>query len=316
MPGFYNPLWLTGLILIPVLAVMYAWITKRKKNEAIAFSHLAFVKSALGDAKRSRRVHLLFILTLAALALLIVGLADPHIPLEQTKDGVNVILAIDDSGSMQADDYKPSRIEAAKSAGEILIKSLDQKDYAGVVIFESGATTAAYLSPDKDRVREKLLSIRAREGQTAIGDGLTLAIDMAGSVPGRKSVVVLLSDGVNNAGVISPDEAVGFAKEAKIQVFTVGMGSDQPVITGRDWMGNPQYARLDEATLQSVAAKTGGKYFKSVDAGTLKEIYANLNQEITREKEETSIKDLFIAGALALLVLELWLRYGMKRIIQ
>lgn len=316
MPVFYNPIWLLGLILIPVLAGVYLWITKKKKKEAITFSNLAFVKSALGDVKKSRRTHILFVIALAALALLFVGLADPHIPLEQTKEGVNVVLVIDDSGSMQANDYKPSRIEAAKSAADILLRNLDPKDSAGVVVFESGATTAAYLSPDKDRVREKLASVSPRTGQTAIGDGLALAIDMAKSIPNKKNVVILLSDGVNNAGVISPDEAVGFANAAGIQVFTVGLGSSQPVILGYDWMGNPQYAQLDEATLQSIAQKSGGKYFKSVNDQTLKEIYAGLNQEIVREKEETSIKDVFIVGALVLLCIELYLRYGRGRIIQ
>lgn len=316
MPGFYDPAWLYGLVLIPVLAGAYLWFTRQKKNEAIRFSHLAFVKSALGDAGKSRRTHLLFVLALAAIALLVIGLADPHVPLEQTKEGVNVVLVIDDSGSMQADDYKPTRIEAAKSAADLLVRSLDPKDSAGVVIFESGATTAAYLSPDKDRVRGKLAAVAPRAGQTAIGDGLALAIDMARSIPNRKNVVILLSDGVNNAGVITPDEAVGFARAADIQVFTVGMGTNQPVAVGYDMLGNPEFARLDETTLQSIAEKTGGKYFKSVDEQTLKEIYGSLNQQITREKEETSIRNVFFAGALILLCLELWLRYGRGRIIQ
>lgn len=316
MPGFYNPVWLLGLILIPVIAVVYLWITKRKKMQAIQFSRLAFVKSVLGDAKKSKRTHLLFAIALVALALLITGLADPHIPLEQTREGVNVVLVLDNSGSMQADDYKPSRIEAAKSAADILIRSLDPKDYSGIVVFESGATTAAYLSPDKERVRDKLSSITPRTGNTALGDGLALAIDMARSIPNKKNVVILLSDGVNNAGVISPEEAVGFANAAGIQVFTIGMGSAQPVILAYDWMGNPQYAQLDEATLQSIAAKTGGKYFKSVDERTLKEVYASLNQQIVRQKEEISIKDWFLAGALVLLCVELYLRYGRGRIIQ
>lgn len=316
MPGFSDPIWLLGLLLLPVLAAAYLWITRQKKTEAIRFSRLAFVKSALGDGKKSRRTHLLFGIALVAIALLVIGLADPHIPLEQTKDGVNVVLVIDDSGSMQADDYQPSRIEAAKSAADTLLSSLDSKDYAGVVLFESGATTAAYLSPDKDRVREKLAAVAPKSGQTAIGDGLALAIDMAKSIPNRKSVVILLSDGVNNAGVISPDEAITFAKTSSIQVYTVGLGSSQPVVLGYDWLGNPQYAQLDEATLRSIAEKTGGKYFKSVDRQTLTEIYGSLNQQITRETEETSIKDLFIAGALVLLCIELWLRYGRGRIIQ
>jgi Ca-activated chloride channel family protein len=315
MAGFYNPAWLWGLLLIPVLVAAYYFVLKRKKQEALIFSHIAFVKSALGDKQKSRRVHLLFAIALAAIALLFIGLADPHIALDQAKAGVNVILAIDDSGSMQAGDYQPTRLQAAKNAADMLIKNLEPADNAGVVIFESGATTAAYLSPDKDRVRQKLAAVTPKPGQTAIGDGLTLAIDMARSIPNKKSVVILLSDGVNNTGMVTVDEAVAVAQDADIQVFTVGLGSAQPVVIGYDWLGKPQYAELDETTLRSIAEKTGGRYFKSVDGQTLSEIYRGLNREIVREQEETSVKDYFIAGALLLMVFELYLRFGRGRII-
>lgn len=316
MSGFYEPLWLAGLLILPVLAGVYIYMLRKKKQEAIAFSRIAFVKSALGDAKKSKRNHVLFIVALAAIGLLVIGLADPHIPLEQTKEGTNVILVLDVSGSMQATDYQPSRLEAAKSAAETLVKSLDAKDSVGVVIFESGATTAAYLSTDKDRVEQKIAAISARSGQTAIGDGLALAVDMAQSEPNKKSVVILLSDGVNNAGVITPDEAVALAKSAGIQVYTVGLGTSSPTVLGYDWLGNPQYATLDETTLKSIADQTGGEYFKSVDAKTLNDIYAGLPQNISHEKEDTSIKDWFIGAALLLLCIEFWLRYGRGRIIQ
>jgi Ca-activated chloride channel family protein len=316
MPGFSEPVWLLGLLIVPALAGLYVWIAGKKKQEAIAFSRLSFVKSALGDTKKSRRIHVMFALALAAIACLVLGLADPHIPLEQTKEGVNVVLVLDDSGSMQATDYQPTRLGAAKNAADLLIRDLNHMDYAGVVVFESGATTAAYLSPDKERVREKLAAIAPKPGQTAIGDGLALAIDMAESIPNKKSVIVLLSDGVNNAGVVTPDEAIAFARAAGIQVFTVGLGTSQPTVIGYDWLGNAQYAELDETTLMTIAEKTGGKYFKSVDDRTLNEIYAGLNREIVREKEETSIRDVFIAGALVLLCIELYLRYGRGRILQ
>ncbi len=315
MAGFSNPLWLLGLLLLPVIYYLHPLALYRRKNEAMSFSRVAFLKSALGDQKQSRRPQILFVLALAILALLFIGLADPHIPLEQTKEGVNVVLVLDDSGSMQAADYQPTRLEAAKNAAEILLRQLDDKDNAGIVLFESGATTVAYLSPDKDRVREKLRSISPKTGQTAIGDGLALAVDMAKSLPSKKKVIVLLSDGVNNAGVISPEEAVGFAQSAGIQVFTIGMGSDAPAIVGYDWFGTPQYATLDETTLQLIAGKTGGQYFKSVNSETLKQIYGSLNEQITREREETSIRDLFFIGALLLLLAELYLRYGKGRII-
>jgi len=316
MAGFSNPWVLLFLAFLPLLFYIYNEIKKKKKNEAIKFSNISFIKSALGNLKKSRRNDILFYLSLGIIALMVIGFANPHIPLEQTKEGVNVVLVLDVSGSMQATDYQPNRLEAAKKSSEILIESLKEKDHAGIVIFESGATTAAYLSPYKEKVLDKLRSITLREGQTAIGDGLSMGVDMASSIPNKKKVVILLSDGVNNAGVISPEEAIQFSKQNKIQVYTVGMGSEEPVILGYDWFGRAQYAELDEETLKKIATETGGKYFKSVDKNTLDRIYKNIGQDIKREKEETNIKEWFFFSALMLFLIELYLRYGGKRVIQ
>ena len=162
---------------------------------------------------------------------------------------------------------------------------------------------------------ENLDAILVRQGRTAIGDGLSLAVDMVTSVPSRKKVVILLSDGVNNAGVISPDEAVGFAKEQDIQVYTVGMGSDEQVILGYDWYGRPQYAEFDEATLKKIAAETGGDYFRSVDGKTLREIYKTLSEKIDRKKEPTSTAVWFMMLAFVLVGLDLYLRQVKYRVI-
>jgi Ca-activated chloride channel family protein len=316
MAGFDSPYILLFLLLIPLIYYLQKKARIQKKNEAIKFSNLAFLKSAIGDSRKSKRDMHLFYLSLLTIGLMVIGFANPHIPLEQTKEGVNVVLVMDNSGSMQAQDYQPTRLEAAKSSAEILIKSLKDKDYAGVVVFESGATTAAYLSPDKDKVIDKLQDITAKEGATAIGDGLSLGIDMASSIPNKKKVVILLSDGVNNAGYISPDEAIEFAKANDIQVYTIGMGSTGQVLLGYDWFGNPQYAELDEATLQSIAEETDGKYFKSVDDDTLDEIYKNIGENISRETEETNIKDWFFFAAFLTLLVQLYYRYGKGRILQ
>ena len=316
MAGFNDPLILVFLVVLPVLYVIYWQIMNRRKKEAMKFSHLGFIKTALGNKKKNKRGEILFSLTLLALGFMIIGLANPHIPLEQTKEGVNVVLVIDISGSMQATDYEPSRIEAAKASAELLLESLQPKDHVGIVTFESGATTAAYLSPYKENVIEKLRSIVAKEGQTAIGDGLALGIDMASSIPNKKKVVILLSDGVNNAGVINPNQAIEFANLENIQVYTIGMGSEGKVVIGHDWMGNPVYAELDEATLQAIASETGGEYFRSVDQQTLDTIYQNIGEEIEREKEETNIKDWFFLSAIIVLLVECYLRYGKGRIIQ
>jgi len=316
MAGFEQPLILIFLIFIPVLFLIYKKIIAKKKKDAIKFSNLSFIKSALGNKKKSRRNDLLFYLALLVLVLMIVGFANPHIPLKKTKEGVNVVLVLDVSGSMQATDYKPTRLEAAKSSAKILLESLQPKDSAGIVIFESGATTAAYLSPYKERVIEKLARISPKQGKTAIGDGLSLGVDMAESIPNKKKVVILLSDGVSNAGVISPSEAINFAKANNVQVYTIGLGSEGKVVLGYDWMGTPQYAELDEDTLRSIAQQTGGKYFKSVNDKTLRDIYKNISQDIKREREETSIKDWLFLAALVCFVFYLYFQYGGKRIIK
>ncbi|MBU3923339.1 MAG: VWA domain-containing protein [Nanoarchaeota archaeon] len=316
MTGFSNAWILIFLAIIPVGLYLYREMTKKKKKQAIGFSHLSFIKSALGDKKKSRRGDLLFYLSLGIVALMIIGFSDPRIPLEQTHEGVNVVLIMDVSGSMKATDYLPNRLEAAKESAITLVKSLEVNDHVGVVLFENGATTGAYLSPFKDNVIEKIRGIVQREGKTAVGDGLATGIDMATSIPNKKKVAILLSDGVSNSGVISPDEAIVFAKDNNIQVYTIGMGSTTPTVLGYDWFGNPQYAELDEGTLIKIAEETGGRYFKSVDSSTLKDVYKNIGDEIEREREETPIGKLFFLLGLLLLIVEIYLRYGRRRIIQ
>ncbi len=312
--GFLEPARLLLLLIIPAIYYAYTIHLKKKRASALKFSNLGIIKEASGK-KHSLRQNLPFYILLFAITLLTLGLADPHIPLNQAKEGVNVVLVIDNSGSMQASDYTPTRLEAAKRSAAILIRNLDSKDNVGIVVFESGATTAAYLTPYKDKALEKLKAVEPREGKTAIGDGLALAIDMATSIPNKKKVVILLSDGVNNAGVVAPGEAVVFARTLNIQVNAIGMGSEEPVVLGYDFFGRPQYAELDEATLKAIATETGGRYYKSVDDSTLDEIYANISQNIERVREETSIKDWFFAAALVILMVYLYVIYGKYRII-
>ncbi len=316
MSGFDNQFILIFLLFIPVLFYLYNKILIKKKKAAIQFSNLSYIKSALGNKKKIKRDSMLFYTSIGIIILMVIGFADPHIPLEQTKQGVNVVLVIDVSGSMQAEDYSPNRLESAKRSAEILLDSLQSKDNAGIVIFETGATTAAYLSPYKDKVIEKLRDILPRDGKTAIGDGLSLGIDMAASVPNKQKVVILLSDGVGNAGVITPREAIIFAKLNDIQVYTIGLGSEDKVVLGYDFFGRAQYAELDETTLKAIAENTGGKYFKSIDSKTLENIYKNISQDIKRELEDTSIKDWFFAASLGLFLVQIYMRYGKGRIIQ
>jgi len=312
--NFGEPMLLLLLLIVPIAVLLYRAHQHKKKKAALKFSSLGIIKQA--SAKKTfLRMHLPFILMAATATLTIIGLADPRIPLLTEKEGVNAVLVIDDSGSMAATDYKPTRLEAAKKSAATLINSLQPKDNIGIVIFESGATTAAYLTPFKQKALEKLNAIQQKDGRTAIGDGLGLAIDMATSIPNKRKVVILLSDGVNNAGVISPKEAIEFAKTNNIQVHTVGLGSEEPVVLGYDFFGRPQYAELDEQTLKIIASETGGSYYKSVNENTLNEIYKSIGENIEREWEDTSIKEWFFAMALAVLLANIYLIYGKFRVV-
>ena len=298
-----EPLWLIALAIVLVILLRIILISKKdKKKAAIKFGNINLLKMASAHQKTKKRTNIILALEILAILFLFLALADPHIPLKQNKEGVNVVLAIDISGSMQAADYKPTRMEAAKEAAKTLVASLENKDYVGVVSFSTGASTVSYLTPDKEKAETRIAGIAANNGATAIGDGLSLAIDMVSSIPNKKRFVVLLSDGVSNAGVISPTQAATFAKVNDVVVFTVGMGSENPVILGYDWFGNPQYANLDETTLNQIAAATGGTYFKSIDKDTLSDIYKKLPENIKREKEPTSLKTYFLLmGILALI---------------
>jgi Ca-activated chloride channel homolog len=313
---FLDPVYLWLLFFLPLVYFFYYQTIKKKRKATLKFSSLGLIKEAVGEKKFSFRKHIIFVLTFLLILSLILALADPHIPLKQTKKGVNVVLVIDVSGSMSATDYKPNRVEAAKLSAKTLIQSLETKDKVGIVVFDSGATTASYLTAMKDRVLDKLSSIKAKQGQTAVGDGLALAVDMITSIPNKKKVIILLSDGATNAGVISPDEAVEFAKENEIQVYTIGMGSIGDTVLGYDWFGNPVYAEFDEDELKKIAQKTGGEYYKSVDELTLQEIYKGLSDKIKREKEDTSIKNWLVAFALIILAVMIYVQYGKYRIIQ
>ena len=312
--SFQNTGLLLLLILLPLIIYFYILAIRKKKAAAVRFSSIGILKQAQGN-KLPWRKHLQFVLLASAILFMIIGFADPHIPLKQTKEGVNVVLAIDVSGSMKATDYNPNRLEAAKKAAEILINDLKEKDQVGIVLFESGASTSSFLTPFKDRALQKLKGVSLRDGATAVGDGLALAVDMASSIPNKKKIVILLSDGVSNAGAISPEEAVAFAKTNKVQVYAIGMGSENRVVLGYDWFGNPQYAELDEQTLKSIAQITSGKYFKSVDDKTLDDIYKTISEDIEREKEPTSVKNWFFGLTLLLLLMILYFNYGRYRII-
>ena len=305
---------LLALLVLPGFYFLYRLYSKSNKSNSLKFSNLQLVKSSI-TTKSQLRKHLPFILILVAVTFIIIGLADPRMPLENLKEGVNIVLVLDGSGSMAATDYSPTRLESAKNAAEILVDSLEPNDHAGIVLFESGATTVSYLTPFKEKTIDDLQAIRQRDGATAIGDGLVLGIDMANSIPNKQKVVILLSDGDHNAGVVTPSEAVQYALQKKIQIHTIGMGSDEPVLLGTNIYGNPLYAELNEAELIAIATTANGKYYKSVDNNSLNEIFEHISDDIDREVEQVSIKDYFFVASAVILAANIYIVYGKYKIV-
>jgi len=302
------------LLIIPGLYFLYSKYNSEKKESILKFSSLKIVKKSIMK-KNFLRKNLPFILMMGILGLAVVGLANPQIPTLSVEKGINLSIVLDGSESMAASDYTPTRLDAAKNAITSLISKIGSQNNVGVVLFESGATTISYLTPDKEKSINTISSIEQGQGATAIGDGLSLGIDMASSIPDKKGVVILLSDGVHNSGLITPKEAIEYAKINNIQIHTIGLGSIEPVYLRDDIYGEPQYAELDEHTLVAIAQETGGNYYKSLDEQTLNEVFVTLSSNLEYEMEYSTIREWFIASAIGLLLFNSYIIYGRYRII-
>ncbi|KAF6243936.1 aerotolerance regulator BatA [Nitrosopumilus sp. b1] len=301
------------LVIIPGLFFLYSKYNSSKKESILKFSSLNIIKKSI-SGKSILRKHLPFVLLLIVVSLIIIALANPQIPSFSVEKGINLSIVIDGSESMSAKDYQPTRMEAAKRAVTNLVGKLNQNDNVGIVLFESGATTISYMTPVKEKTIDAISSIQQSQGATALGDGVSLGIDMVSSIPDKKNIVILLSDGVHNSGFITPDEAIEYAKMNNVQIHTIGLGSDESVFLRNDVYGEPQYVELDEQTLKKISDETNGKYFKSVDEQTLKEIFTLLSSNLEYQMEWSSISQWFIGAAMALLLADVYIIYGRYRI--
>jgi len=310
--GFINALFL--FLLIPVLIFVYHKYNSNKKDSILKFSSIKIIEKAIVK-KNTIRKHIPFVLVMVVLSLIIIALANPQTITMGVEKGVNIGIVLDGSESMAASDYKPTRLEAAKNAVNSLVTKINVKNNVGVVLFETGATTISYLTPIKEKTLDSISLIQQGSGATAIGDGLSLGIDMVSSIPDKKRVIILLSDGIQNSGLVTPQQAIQYALINNVQIHTIGIGSEKPVYLRDDIYGEPQYAELDETTLRDVSDSTGGSYFKSLDEETLNQILLDLSSNMEYEKELSTIRDWFIGSAIAFLLLDMYIIYGKYRIV-
>lgn len=302
-------LWLLTL-LVPIIAY-YVWRTLQG-GAAIQISTIRGVKGAPRTVRYYLR-HLPFVLRAGAFALLIVALARPQ-DVEQnvstSTEGIDIMLSIDVSGSMLARDFTPDRITAAKEVAGSFISDR-YGDRIGLVVFAGEAFTQSPLTTDQSTLQTLLARIRSGliEDGTAIGNGLATAINRLRESDAKSKVIILLTDGVNNRGEITPLTAAEIAKAQGIRVYTIGVGTmgmaPYPAI---DMFGQltfvNQKVEIDEKTLTAMAEMTGGKYFRATDKAKLQAIYDEINQlekskvEVT---EHVSYHELFLEWVLAAL---------------
>jgi Ca-activated chloride channel family protein len=319
---FAHPLLLLLLLLLPVLA----WLKGRcGAPPAFVYSSVQLVRT-MQNIHRSRFGGFLDSLRWLALALFIVALAQPRLQKSTTEvkaSGVDIVVALDLSGSMISEDFevRGGRVNRFNMARSVLKGFIDKRpnDRIGLVLFASQAFIGTPLTLDHDFVQENLdrLEIGAiDQNATAIGDGLGTAVNRLRDLKAKSKIVILMTDGQNNSGKLDPLLAAEAAASLKVKVYTVGIGMrGQAPMPARDMFGRKVYqwvpVDVDEDTLQKIADKTGGKYYRADNAEKFQQIYNEIDK---LEKTEASVKKYtqftelfawFVAAGLAILLMEL-----------
>jgi Ca-activated chloride channel homolog len=276
---FATPLILLALLALPLLVGLYVLAQRRRRAYAIRFTNLALLGQVAGRGPGVRR-HLPAAAFVLGVGGLLLGMAGPAALIRVPKDQANVMLVIDVSGSMQATDVSPTRLDAARSAARELVDQLPGNAQVGLVSFNGSATLRVPLTQDHGAVDSAVDQLFANGG-TAIGDGVEAALqELAAHAPPpapnrHSSLIVLLTDGSSNAG-IDPQQAASDAKAANVPVETVGIGQRG---TGTAFVHGQLLDGVDEQALQQIATTTGGHYHFAQEAGQLQNIYSALGSQ-------------------------------------
>jgi Ca-activated chloride channel family protein len=319
---FAHPYFLLLLLLLPFLA----WLKgKRGSPPAFLYSSVKLVEG-LTNLRRSRAGNFLAALRWLTLAIFIFALAQPRLSKSTTEvkaSGIDIVAALDLSGSMISEDFvvngeRVNRVNVAKS---VLKDFIDKRpnDRIGLVVFAAQAFIATPLTLDHDYLQENLARLEIgtiNSDATAIGDALTTAVNRLRDLKSKSKIIILATDGQNNSGKIEPLLAADAAAALGVKIYTVGIGEQgsapMPVFMGGQKVGYQNVpVDVDESTLQKIAGKTGGRYYRADNADKFQQIYAEIDK---LEKTEATIskyteyKELFawlVAGGLLLLLLEI-----------
>jgi Ca-activated chloride channel family protein len=324
---FLWPQFLWLLLAVPVLVLLYVWLLRRKKKLALRYASLSIVREAMGAGQTVRR-HIPPLLFLLAMVAMLIAAARPMAVVLLPSNQQTIILAMDVSGSMRAEDVKPNRLVAAQEAAKGFIKDLPRNVKVGVVAFAGSANVAQLPTTNRDDLVAAIDSFQLQRA-TATGNAIVVslatlfpdagidvgdfgaqsrrqgvAIEQAGKqkkeftpvAPGSftSAAIIMLTDGQRTTGV-DPLDAAKAAADRGVRVYTVGIGTvDGETIGFEGWS---MRVRLDEETLKAVAKQTSAEYFYAGTAQDLKKVYDTLSSRLTVEKKETEISALFAMGA-------------------
>jgi Ca-activated chloride channel family protein len=329
MIRFLQPDWFWALTLLPLVVL---WRGRRGPVAAVEYSDVSLARD-IARRTRSRIGGIIWLLPIMAAALMIVGLARPQRTQSQTSvtaNGIDIVLALDVSGSMQALDFKVdnARVNRIAIVKSVVSKFIDQRpnDRIGLIAFAAAPYLVSPLTLDHDWLQQNLERINVGIGDdgTAIGSAIAAAVNHLRTTATKSKVVILLTDGVNNTGKIPPLAAAEAARALGVKVYTIGVGvRGKAPIPVKDQAGNTRvimaYVDVDEATLQAVANETGGQFYRATDTYSLQKIYEHINRYETSaqtvEKFE-HVEELYrwtLLPSLALLGLWVLLRHTRYR---
>ena len=288
MITFASPWYFTLFIIIPILFV-FRFLLGKNRDGAIKLSTQSIVSTKMQKMGRIKNRFLIFF-QFMAIALIITGLARPRIIKslqEKNIDVIDIVLVIDISSSMLATDFEPNRLEVVKRTGKNFIKKRDS-DRLGILVFAGESFIQCPLTVDHDVLLSLMDEISVAQQSydgTAIGMAIANATNRLRNSSAKSKVMILLSDGSNNAGELDPNTAADLAKQFGIKIYTIGAGTNQDVsfIPGRGYIRN----EIDEKTLMSIAKQTGGQYFRATNNQALEKIYSTINE---LERTEVEIK--------------------------
>lgn len=311
-------------LLVPLMVFWYRYRSARGQGTVMISAGRNFQGAR---SWRNLFRHLLIVLRILAICSLIVALARPQIRNDEqltNGEGIDIVLCLDISGSMLAQDFTPNRMEAAKNVASEFIDSRPA-DRIGLVIFSGESFTMCPLTTDRSVLKTQLYGVESGllEDGTAIGDGLATSVERLKSSKTKSKVIILLTDGENNRGFIDPNAAKEIAKSIGVRVYTIGVGSEGyaqiPIQTRTGVIMQREKVSIDEKLLTQIATETGGRYFRAKDNESLNAIYKEIDQ-MEKSKIEYSTYSRyseeffpFALAAIGMLLLESILRYSVFR---